>query len=154
MIYNISTSSDFKSYNRFFKQQVQSASLGYHFKTSGYTSSNKVAYLPYFYSTIESFKTLKDGWNGDKAKAIPISVIESALTILKEVPQEGLKVFPTGRESIQFEYDCKERSLEIEIFENEFEITLFDNFDLVSSEKFKINESNKIESYLTGLYKS
>lgn len=65
-------------------------------------------------SLIRSFGQLPKGWNGYTADPIPQDVVYRALRLLRELPVAP-EVFPTARESIQFEYDVGDRSLEIEI---------------------------------------
>jgi hypothetical protein len=71
---------------------------------------------------IRSFKDLKDGWDGYSAKPIPDKVIERAL-ILSQIINNGLiEVFPTARESIQFETKTDKNYIEIEVFYDKIEL--------------------------------
>ena len=70
-------------------------------------------------STISSFRNLPDGWNGQGALSIPESVITIALDVIKQLDKQPLDVFPTGRETIQIEYDIADKSLEIEMGEKD-----------------------------------
>ncbi|MFA7370590.1 MAG: hypothetical protein WCY78_01535 [Sphaerochaetaceae bacterium] len=154
MVYAISASSEFHTYNDFFKQGRQSGTLGRRTITSNNASATKAVYLSPFDAIILSFKNLADGWNGDQTKAIPSLVIKNASMMLQNVPKDGLKIFPTGRESIQFEYDNGEKSLEIEIFADRFEVALFDDIELIFDETQRLTELEKIEQYLTKLHES
>ncbi len=84
---------------------------------------------------ILSFKNLLPGWNGEGTEGISEKLTNIALDfinlpILKYQPS----VFPTGRASIQFEYQKSSGDyLEIEIFEDH--ITLFSEIDDVVTEK-------------------
>lgn len=64
-------------------------------------------------SRIDEFQELEQGWNGYNAPPIPESVIERSRRFADALDKEA-EVFPTGRESVQFEFGNKE----IEIFES------------------------------------
>ena len=71
-------------------------------------------------SRIDEFANLEKGWNGYNAPPIPESVVNRSRRFadaLEEKQNEG-GVFPTGRETIQFEFE----DMEIEIFETFVEI--------------------------------
>ena len=68
-------------------------------------------------SRIDEFAGLEQGWNGYNAPPIPEMVIERSRRFASALKKEA-EVFPTGRESIQFEFD----NMEIEIFESEVEL--------------------------------
>ena len=70
-------------------------------------------------SKIFNFRSLPDGWNGQGALSIPASVITKALEVIKKLDEQPLDVFPTGRETVQIEYDVAGKSLEIEIGEED-----------------------------------
>ena len=101
---------------------------------------------------IMSFSQLEYGWNGDSARPIPASVIANSQQLLKELTSKLPEIYPTGRESIQFEYDKDDKSLEIEIFSNEFEITLYCNDEILEEESFKIEEKSVANNYISKLY--
>lgn len=70
---------------------------------------------------IEYIKSLKNNWNGYGTKPISESIINKALKLIKELKPIP-EVFPTGRDSIQFEWEKDELYLEMEIFEDKIEI--------------------------------
>lgn len=53
---------------------------------------------------LKSFRELQIGWDGFEAPQIPDSLIDKALTIIKKLTYQP-SIFPTARESIQFEYE-------------------------------------------------
>lgn len=53
---------------------------------------------------INSFKELEHGWDTYDADPIPLTVIENAIEIVKQLKIQP-KVFPTAADSIFFEYD-------------------------------------------------
>lgn len=83
---------------------------------------------------LQSFRELKKGWNGYDADPLPGTLIDRALALLNEprimyfIPE----VFPTARDSIQFEYRRPEGGyLEVEIFKDTFAMYMEDGKGLV-----------------------
>jgi len=66
---------------------------------------------------IDEFQALQKGWNGYGAPPIPESVISRSRRFANKLDREA-EVFPTGRESVQFEFD----NIEVEIFESSVEV--------------------------------
>jgi hypothetical protein len=63
------------------------------------------------------------GWNGYDAEPIPIKVVENAKVVLENLlDNDDIEVFPTARDSIQFEYEDNKKYVEIEIFGNSVKI--------------------------------
>lgn len=100
--------------------------------------------------TILSFLKLEPKWNGYSALAFTRDVIDKALVFNKttDIPFE---VFPTGRNSVQFEIEKKEAYLEVEVFSSKYalyyENKIDDSFIELTYETFedvinKINEQN------------
>ena len=73
-----------------------------------------------------SFLHLKKGWNAGSGLPLPPGVIRRAIDILRKLSFQP-EIFPTGRESVQFEYEHNQRELEIEIFEDEVDFLLIEN---------------------------
>ncbi len=68
---------------------------------------------------VSSFSNLKKGWNGYDAEPIDTSLIERVKEILVSLSTYQPEVFPTGRNSIQLEYEKENGDyLEFEIFED------------------------------------
>lgn len=70
---------------------------------------------------LEQFKLLKEDWNGYDAPPIPATVLETARLFLQNlrmgsVNLEGWEVFPTARETIQFEKTTNTDYAEVEIY--------------------------------------
>lgn len=68
---------------------------------------------------------LKDNWDGYGASAIPSEVVNKSIEILMMLKKKPA-IFPTGRESIQFEWEGKNGYIEIEVFSERIEIFLVD----------------------------
>lgn len=66
---------------------------------------------------LDEFQGLQKGWNGYGAPPIPESVINRSRRFASALDREA-EVFPTGRESVQFEFD----NIEVEIFESSVEV--------------------------------
>lgn len=69
-------------------------------------------------NALDDIANLPYNWNGYGAKKFSQKLIEKCRSILENLPTSP-SIFPTGRESIQFEYDLQDKSyLEFEIYEN------------------------------------
>jgi hypothetical protein len=65
---------------------------------------------------LDSFRALNENWDGYGAKPLPHDLIERMRTLIWILPIQP-EIFPTARESIQFEYDCDNGShIEFEMF--------------------------------------
>lgn len=81
--------------------------------------------LGYSYSIIEEIEKLEPNWNGYGAEPISPIVIEHARQIIKNLDADVQPehIYPTGRNSIQFEWELVDGSyLEFEIFGNEIKV--------------------------------
>ena len=68
---------------------------------------------------VSSFSNLKKGWNGYDAKPISTTLVEMVKEALVSLSTYQPEVFPTGRNSIQLEYEKENGDyLEFEIFED------------------------------------
>jgi hypothetical protein len=80
---------------------------------------------------LESFRSLEKNWNGYDADPIPNKSIDKALELLDYL--KGFsepEVFPTARDSVQFEWGGKDREyLEFEIFEDRIESLMIVKLD-------------------------
>lgn len=71
---------------------------------------------------LESFRKLKEGWNGYDGMKINESVIEKVMDILPDLEFQP-QIFPTGRGSLQLEKYIDDNNLiEIEVFEEEVSV--------------------------------
>lgn len=68
--------------------------------------------------TIKGFIALEYNWNGYEAVPFSDKVISRALMVAKVFEGTGFQVFPTGRNSIQFEKEVDGSYVEIEVFED------------------------------------
>lgn len=66
---------------------------------------------------LEDIGKLPDNWNGYGARKFAPSLINKCREIAKNLPIE-MTVYPTGRQSIQFQYDKNENYLELEVYED------------------------------------
>lgn len=70
---------------------------------------------------INEFKSLEKDWNGYDANPVPTAVVEAALLFLEKLLEskqnlDGWEVFPTARETIQFEKNIGDDYVEIEVY--------------------------------------
>lgn len=79
-------------------------------------------------SKINSFKLLKHNWNGYNAESIDIDIIIRSLDLINIFPNFWhINVFPTGRNTIQFEYETKIKYYEIEVYKNKYGVLYINN---------------------------
>ena len=98
---------------------------------------------------LESFKSLEINWSGYGALGFDESLITKAQEIIKTISVMPY-VFPTGRNSIQFEFEKTNGDyLEFEIYEDKIECLLIIN---ESPESFTLLPS-EIEEKIINFYK-
>lgn len=73
---------------------------------------------------LENISKLEENWNGYNCKPIPKEVCDFSTNIIRKLGDFQPKIFPTGRGSVQFEYEKNEEYLEFEIFSSK-EIEMF-----------------------------
>lgn len=67
---------------------------------------------------LNQIKELKDNWNGYGAQSIDNIVIKTVENIIENVHVQP-EIYPTGRNSIQLEYELEDKSyLEFEVFKD------------------------------------
>ncbi len=101
---------------------------------------------------LQSFKDLKTGWNGYDAPPIPEAVIRIAGELLHHIRYVVPEVFPTGRESVQFEFDHNDHSLEIEVFKDAIHVDLFNDTDLIKEWSLDLDGLEGINECIAELY--
>lgn len=86
------------------------------------------------YKRIREIASLKYGWDGNKARPIPGSVINRTKELLKVLP-DGAGIFPTARSSVQIEYHKDDENyFEIEITTKSYEV-----YSVVGNAEFEGN---------------
>lgn len=73
---------------------------------------------------INSYRNLKDNWSGTQCKPFKEEVINNALTILNVIKMAP-SIFPTPRQSIQFEWNYDGFYIELEIYDSYYEVFIF-----------------------------
>ena len=66
---------------------------------------------------LEDIGKLPDNWNGYGARKFSPSLINKCQEIAKSLPVE-MTIYPTGRQSIQFQHDKNGDYLELEVYED------------------------------------
>ena len=93
-------------------------------KPSLFIDIDKMEKLGDNYFRIESFRSLKKGWDGYSAEIIPETILNRVQDILLKVRKPSsprLQVFPTGRGTVQIEYYIDDdNQTEIEVFQNQY----------------------------------
>lgn len=64
---------------------------------------------------VKGLAGLEPGWNGGSGEPVPEAVIQRALGLIDQLEFQDMDIFPTGRRTIQFEFDIGAKSLEVEI---------------------------------------
>jgi hypothetical protein len=93
---------------------------------------------------LESFKILKDNWDGYNAPAIDFYLIEKCKEIVNSFALHiQPDIFPTGRNSIQFEYESDDgKYLEIEIFLDKMSLYYTDNETEIDNDNISFDKAN------------
>lgn len=99
----------------------------------------------------ENLKRLNDilnleaDWNGYGSPPIPKYIVDSATEIVKQL-QVQPEIFPTGRATVQIEYDSDDRSyFEAELYENAAGILVVPYHDMSKAETKNIPIENVVE---------
>lgn len=125
-----------------------SANFSYYFDSLPFFSGEKEENK----QQIKDISSLEDNWNGYGAKQFSNTIISSAEKIIDILTWQP-EVFPTGRESIQFEYEKDNGDyLELELFENG-KIKLFILYSDGRKEK-KYVTLNEVKSVVDNFYGS
>lgn len=100
------------------------------------------------YLRIQEISRFKNGWDGYKARPIPLSVINRTKALLISLPR-GAKVVPTSRSTVQIEYH-KDGSdyFEIEISPRSYEILSIKGDDEFEGNVGKKEIKKRVEAFL------
>ncbi|MCH7413208.1 hypothetical protein MM213_06925 [Belliella sp. R4-6] len=102
--------------------------------------------------TLKSIKNLPKGWNGENTFKFSEDLIQKVYNILSILTFQP-EIFPTGRNSIQLEFEREDNYLEFEIFEDK--IIALIQFNEIDEEKEveEIDILNLVEDfYASELY--
>ncbi len=85
--------------------------------------------LIYAYKKINSFKSLKQNWNDNGADPIDDAVINNAINVIKKISfmKKYPEIYPTARNSIQFEFDFNGIYFELEVFTDKIQYLIDNN---------------------------
>jgi hypothetical protein len=100
---------------------------------------------------ITDFATLEEGWNGYGSLKISDEVIEIAKNLVLKL-QRLPDVFPTGRNSIQLEYENFDSGnyLEIEVFPNK-SVCYYENKERDEYDEFLVDNVQNINKLIARL---
>lgn len=101
---------------------------------------------------LNEFSKLAYNWNGYGAEEFSYSLIQKLFTIIRNINYEP-EIFPTGRQSIQLEYENNSgKYLELEVYDEKVDVLFIHEND--DEEEFSIpndiNEINKVVSMFYG----
>lgn len=98
---------------------------------------------------LDSFLTLNDNWNGNGASKFDSDFINRVKAIVLKLEIDP-KIYPTGRGSIQLEYEKKNGDyIEFEIFQNNTIKCFLIKDEIETEERIKANQINE---YLLNFY--
>lgn len=99
---------------------------------------------------LESFRELKQGWNGYNGERISDDVIDNATQLLLKLNFQP-KIFPTGRNSIQVEHYFDEENLfELEVFSDKFCIYLINDGEEIEKDLSRRDACGLINKFVNG----
>lgn len=99
---------------------------------------------------MDNFRLLNKDWNGHGTERIDQDVIDNAKSIL-EVLSVNPEVFPTGRNSIQFEYEKENGDyLEFEIFNDK--VIVLKMIEGKDDQEFQVKTNSEIQQNITDFY--
>ena len=96
--------------------------------------SNRALALHKSIETLGSYRELRAGWNGKGSTSFDGELIDSAIEFVAQLEYQP-EIFPTGRDSIQFEYHTDWGYLEVEM-------SLFDLSVFIETEKQKTEKED------------
>ena len=100
------------------------------------------------YLRIQEISRLKSGWDGYKARPIPVSVINRTKSLLMMLPM-GAKVFPTSRSTMQIEYHKDNGNyFEIEVSPKTYDIYCMKGDDEFEGSVGKRELKKQVDSFL------
>ena len=100
-------------------------------------------------NTINSFQNLEPNWNYNDAQAISKAVVTKTIKIIKSLDLQP-EVFPTGRNSIQIEFEKENGDyLEFEFFENS---TFYLSIIGEDEQEFELKDNLKINTLVQKFY--
>jgi len=100
---------------------------------------------------LSSFAELEEGWDSEMGLPFSAEHIEKVKTIIKELPTQP-QIFPTGRGSIQLEYETDNQYLEFEIYEDKTAVLLMEGdrsvFEKIITNREKDKIYNMVRKYI------
>lgn len=107
-------------------------------------SENEIKKKEVNINKLNQFSNLTRDWNGYGAEPFTDQLIKICLNLIEEIKVQP-KVFPTGRDSIQFEYEKDSgKYLELEVFEDHTEVFYIHEDGREEEYDIKNNDINKI----------
>lgn len=104
---------------------------------------------------LNGIRAFKKDWNGYDAEPIPEDIINRCEEIVKLLDMQ-LELFPTGRETIQFEHDFEDETyIEFEIFKDKVGVFIVPKREYIKEINFDLpfTEPEKIAFFINGCIK-
>jgi len=105
-------------------------------------------------SVMDDIEALKDDWNGYGAKMFTSDLINMCTSLIESLEFQP-EIYPTGRSSIQFQYELDDRSyLEFEIFETKIDCLMVPRRNYYNAENYSLSTSSidKIKEIVQTFY--
>lgn len=104
-----------------------------------------------FIKIVEDISKLDDNWNLNGSKPFSDYLIKKCKTVLNNLNNVyDLEIFPTARESIQFEIELNDRYLEFEIFSDKITVFFIDEND--KEEEIEVDNVTTLNNYIKKIY--
>lgn len=96
---------------------------------------------------LNNIKTLEKDWNGYGAESFDSGLIQKCKDIISELPNDlQPKIFPTGRKSINMQYELSDESyLEFEVFNDKITFLRIPQLEYSKAVEGVINNDNQIK---------
>lgn len=98
---------------------------------------------------LEDIGRLPDNWNGYGARKFSPELVQKCQKIAESLPVE-MTIYPTGRQSIQFQYDKNGNYLELEVYEDHtfFLCMLKKDYGQAKTIRFTNDTAEEIRKYI------
>ena len=112
----------YKSGSRLYQRHYYGGDKNQDLSDTGFLLSLQKKWKTQLLKRIEGIAALQDNWNGYGASSFSPEVLQRARSLVEDIVYKA-KVFPTGRNSIQFEFDSiPGKYLEIEVFSDHYAV--------------------------------
>lgn len=159
----ITFSENTKFYRPLHEQNTSTVLESIRSKVTGTSSTKKVTPHTYYslretrkklsnLAKVQSLEKLEENWNHNDASPFHPKLIETCLDLVNAIVRQP-DVFPTARDSIQFEYEKENGEyLEFEIFEDGMTMLQVDEHDTETEKSFSTIDINQMNQIISEFY--